>query len=296
MAYSFKRKDTSVEHGLKRIAAGQLNAGLKELEGSALSPEEKIHQARKRCKKMRALVRFVRESFDGYALENEAYRDVARRLSGVRDTAAGLEVLDKLETRFASDLKAGALAPLRKALQAGHVERPAAEIEGLLDETRASFHDGLQRSKAWTLRDKGADAFAPSAARSYKQARKAMKAARRHRIAAAFHEWRKGAKYHWYHARLIKPVWPEVMSGFVHEASKLGEDLGEHHDLAVLKDRTDELLAKTEPAARELLQALASTRQRELETRAFRCGARLFAEDPDALAIRWARWWQAWRD
>lgn len=294
MAYSLRHSDKSVEHGVKRIADSQLKTGLAELEDNSLSDEEKVHQARKRCKKMRGLVRLVRGSLDSYREENETYRDAARTLSGTRDTAASLEALDALEARYAEELKVAALSPLRKALEEDHVDLDRAHVEDCLAGMRVTFREGLARSEDWTLADKGAEAFSAGTSKTYKRARKAMRAARKHDTAQRFHEWRKRVKYHWYHTRLMKRVWPEVMKGYAKEAKQLADLLGDHHDLAVLKDRAPDLLDSDHGDTLELFEALASTRQRELAEEAFVIGGKLFAEETECFSKRWSCWWRVW--
>ncbi len=86
MAYRIKKGDKSVQAGLRRIADEQIGRALGEIDDDDLDFAEKVHQVRKRCKKLRGLIRLVRPAFDDYSAENGAFRDAAQMLSGVRDT------------------------------------------------------------------------------------------------------------------------------------------------------------------------------------------------------------------
>lgn len=48
------------------------------------------------------------------------------------------------------------------------------------------------------------------------------------------HSLRKRIKYHWYHLRLLKDIWPSAMKPLLRQADSIADRLGEDHDLAVL--------------------------------------------------------------
>lgn len=294
MAYSFKVTDESIDAGLRRIASSQLETGLAEIRDEALTLAERVHQARKRCKKLRGLIRLVRPVFPAYADENALFRDAARMLSPIRDASAMLESLDALETLHEDQLRKAALNPLRKALEDRHRAIDTSEAEERLSDMRLVFREALDRVEDWSLDTNGPAAFAPGVAKSYKRARKAMKQARRSGTAEDFHDWRKRVKYHWYHTRLMKKVWPPVMREYAEQAELLSGDLGEHHDLAVLRAAAPGLAGASRESG-QLLDALASARQETLEAAALDRGRKLLAEKPSEVAERWQSWWQSAR-
>jgi hypothetical protein len=76
----------------------------------------------------------------------------------------------------------------------------------------------------------------------------------------------------------------------------LADQLGQHHDLAVLRD----VLARRphdlgNVGEIEVLSGLAKQRQAAIEIEAFTAGAKLFAERPAALTRRWFAYWEVWR-
>ena len=84
-----------------------------------------------------------------------------------------------------------------------------------------------------------------------------------------FHEWRKRVKYHWYHLRLLRELWPAPMKALAAEAKQLADLLGDDHDLAVLREtlvhERDDLGDQEEIDA---LLALAQRRQDQLRAQA----------------------------
>jgi hypothetical protein len=113
----------------------------------------------------------------------------------------------------------------------------------------------------------------------------------------SFHEWRKRAKYHWYHMRLISSIWEGPMNARQGEADRISDYLGDDHDLSILRET---LLRRPDQFGGEdvvqTMIGLIAQRQVELRTRANSSGARIFAEKPKRLAERLGRYWDAWAD
>ncbi|HKN40971.1 MAG TPA: CHAD domain-containing protein [Acidimicrobiia bacterium] len=90
-----------IPKAVRKATEKQLRKIVAALTGQAgLDPDEAAHDARKRAKKLRALLRLVRPELgdDVYRRENRALRDAARRLSPVRDAWVLVETLDGLVT------------------------------------------------------------------------------------------------------------------------------------------------------------------------------------------------------
>ncbi len=296
MSYSFDRSDRGVEPGLRRIALGQIDRALEESLDDDLPMAERVHRVRKRCKKLRGLIRIVRPVFPDYDAENAAFRDAARRLSDIRDAAALVETCDALTERFSDRLSRDAFAPFRDALARDARDREAGhDVEDRLDRSREDLRAARERSAGWVLETEGPEAVAMGARKTFARARKAMEAAREEPGATRMHDWRKRVKYHWYHMRLLKKASP-ILAAQADVADDLAESLGQHHDThvleAALENRADEIAEDGAEALRGLLIARRDT----LEARCFEAGARLFSERPKGLSRRISGYWCAWQD
>ncbi|HEX6986240.1 MAG TPA: CHAD domain-containing protein, partial [Planctomycetaceae bacterium] len=96
MPYRLKRKE-SVADGVARAAREEAEKALAAVTGGGRPADERIHDARTRCKKLRGLLRLVRPHLgDLYREENARLRDAARPLSAVRDAAVVLKAFDEL--------------------------------------------------------------------------------------------------------------------------------------------------------------------------------------------------------
>jgi len=286
--------DEELEEGLPRIAIEQMDRAIAELEGEAEDRAEAVHQLRKRCKKIRGLVRLFRGSLgDIYSQENAWFRDLARRFSGARDAEAMLECLDKLCNSFSEDLGSDPFATVRHALieRKSEVKEDADLPERMLDAV-AGLRDAHARVLGWHLDSDGFAAVEGGLSRTYRRARKAMHAAYDAPSPERFHEWRKRVKYHWYHLRLLRDVWPVPMKALAAETKQLADLLGDDHDLAVLQDT----LLEDHPGNRveiEALLKLAQKRQAQFKAAAQTQGWRLFTAKPKVLCGQLSACWQA---
>lgn len=296
MAYEFKRNDRTVQTAVRRIARREIEKTLDAMEDGARG--DRIHAARKSCKKLRGLIRLVRPAFPAYARENEALRDAARLLSGPRDAAVLIETYDAIMDAFDDEIDRPAMGRIRHGLTLELKDKRAEEA--LRDRTelfRQNMRAVLERAPGWKVTQGGFDGLSDGLAKTLHRARKALEAAQADPDAASMHEWRKRVKYHWYHARLLEPCFPEVLRGHRKAAKRLADLLGDHHDLSVFAERLSKDADGLGAAeSRDLAIGLARRRQASIEAEAFPLGSRLFAEKPKALSRRWDRWWTIWRD
>lgn len=275
MSYSIAH-DESVDAAIRRIAEEQIVRAREQLTDQKLPREKRVHEARKRFKEMRALLRLVREPLgDAFAVENAAFRDIGRELAATRDADAVLEALDALELPRALRNR------VRRRLRA-HESEPA-PLPELIERTLAQLAEAQSRIALWPAIDDSFGTLRPGLLRTYREGRAAMKSA----VAAEeLHEWRKHVKTHWYHVLLLRETWPGMAKALAAELHDLSDALGHHHDLDVLRERAGDVP--------ELVAAV-EERQRKLEDEARELGARIFAEKPDAWLARMRNVWKTWR-
>jgi CHAD domain-containing protein len=292
MGYRFRHDDESVEAGFRRIAAEQLKRAVASLEDDG-ALHAGVHDARKRIKKVRGLLRLVRPGFARFAAENATLRDAARTLSGLRDHAAMIEALDRLAARYPERVEAERMGPLRAELESRRNEAAGAnDLADRIAAFREVLRDTRDRAEGWRLKAGGWKALGPGLALIYGQGREAMAVAHKTGRGEDFHTFRKRVKDHGYHARLLSPVWPVLMEPYAALVDDLGELLGEQHDLVALAPVVAG--SALDPAARAELEELIVAERRRLEARALVIGARVYAEKPKAMARRLGAWWAAW--
>ena len=295
MGFRFEAEDADLAAGMRRIAAEEVARAEAELADPALPTDRKIHQARKRTKRLRGLLRLLRPAFPAYRAEAAHLRNAARGLSRLRDRDVMIATHDALMAATGADRRR--YAPVRAHLtrarnRVAAQADPEAALATYMDEMRAL----AARAPGWRLEGKDRKALRAGLERTWARARKAMKAARRHDDIEHLHEWRKRVKDHWYQARLLTPVDPDALKDQAGAAGDLGELLGDIHDLDVYRAHLEGPEATgLDPARRAELAALATDRIAALEREAIALGKRLFAPRPEALARDWTAKWKAWR-
>lgn len=289
------------------------------------SGERTVHETRKALKRLRALLVLLRAELGAkrYARENAALRDCGRRLAGARDAEVMLGTLDSLVRRDPARFKRSrAVRTLRAQLLA---ERDAAAAHAIHDaRVRSEVVIELRAVRArvvrWELRERGFRLLAPGLEGIYERGRGRMRVARRRAAAErpgeerrrrrrgrgarkgkrakrgqsveALHIWRKRVKELRYAAETLdrggkayKPV-----RRVARRADRLGEILGEEHDLALLEARMRDKRSRPffagERKVRKRLLALIAARRRKLRKRALREGEHLYRRPPRRFVRR----------
>jgi CHAD domain-containing protein len=294
MAYRFSLK-RGVSDNARRIALEQIERARARCD-VVENPETLTHDLRKYCKKLRGLARLVRSELERqgrYADDNAFFRDTAERLGAMRDAEAMIETYDKLLVRYAAEIERGRVAPVRSSLtrlaqrvsEGAGQAKPLAEFRSRLDEAEA-------RVMAWRFANDDFEGIRNGLVTTYRSGRRAMKTAFAEPTGETLHEWRKFAKYHWYHLRLLEQLWRDDLKPRRRAARELTEILGDHHDLGLLRAHLAGKLATGNRPA-ETIAALIDRRAGELVDEARVLGKRLYAAKPRALGAEMARLWQA---
>ncbi len=291
--------DEPVEAAVRRIGCEQVEDALDWIDAAADDVETAVHEVRKTCKKVRGLARLVRPGLgDAYREENAWFRDTARRLSGVRDLHVMGRTFDGVCERFSGEHDCARFAPIRERLVERHAGScpDAEQARAMLSETRPALAGARERIARWRIPDDGFAALEPGLRLTYRRGRRAMAAVAGRPTVERVHEWRKRAKYHWYHLRLLGGCWRPVMDAWRNEADALSEALGDAHDCAVLRRAlaTDVELVQSSHGLADLLR-LIDCRYDELIATALEYGERLYAERPRRLTERLGCYWRAWR-
>lgn len=296
MAYQFEA-DENADAGVRRIVRERIDDAMKQLARTGAKQHKGIHEARKRCKEIRAVLRLARRPLGAhYRGENEAFRDVARGLASSRDAQAVVEAWDALRERFDErlatdgDVIRQGLVARRDALLA-----EAGDIGASLESAQEALSQARARIAEWP-EISGFSDLAAGAARCYRRGEARLRDAQRGPSIDVLHEWRKRVKDYWYHTCLLRGVWTGVMTAWQRELKTLSDCLGDDHDLMVLRSA---LLAEPERYGGEdrltVPLMCMGQRQEELRAEAFRLGRRLYSESPEAYQRRLAEWWDLWR-
>ena len=301
MGYRFEHDET-VGDAFRRIARTQSDKALDEVGSAAANPadEEAIHDCRKRCKKIRGLIRLVRPALDQatYRAANEAFRDAAP--AGCRGCVDAQALLATFDSVVAAPSEPPRLDDF-ESVRAELVRRAGAEPAG--DDAARRRSSGPATSSAPGTTWSSTPIFMPTAgarfegglAQTYRRGRDALEVVYDDPTPDNFHELRKRAKYSWYHLRLLGPSAPAILDPLAKQFERLAEGLGDAHDLAVLRVQLDDDPDSfggeaTVHAALELLDQ----HREKLEHDGVSLAEQLYAEPPKPFARRLERYWDTW--
>ena len=289
----------TVEDGIKRIVHEQIEQAIKEIDSPRMKRSDAIHEVRKRCKRIRAVLRLVRPQFEKtYQFENVWFRDAAKGLAELRDAEAIIETYDSLLDKFGDQIDRRAFAPVRRAftLRQKKISEESGDVKQKLKKLRGRMNKAAGRIAGWKLKVAEFPGIEAGLVATYLRARKTMAAAYDEPTAANFHEWRKQAKYHDFHMRLLSGLWEPVMASLAKETAALSDSLGDDHNLEVLHQT---LLKSPKHYGKkrdiQVLLGLIDRRSAELRVEANTIGTRIFAEKPSAFGRRFRGYWEAWR-
>lgn len=270
-----------------------------------------VHQARKSMKRLRALLRLVRFEIGerAYDYENEALRETARLISGVRSAAVSVEAVNEVLGLYGGLLAQGTFDELvhNLELRRDRTEERVMSDPEIIPRVVEDLEKAHLRFSSWpTAPDARAvygvgirdsyEAVGPGLHHTYRRGRREMVTAYHQPRPVHFHLWRKRVKYLRHQFEILTPLWPEVMLGMALVFERIGDLLGEDHDLAdVLRLVTDRPDICSSPVERSLLTALAQQRRSDLQTASRILGRRVFAESPDSLTARVEAYWESAR-
>ncbi|MGH6951212.1 MAG: CHAD domain-containing protein [Vitreimonas sp.] len=247
----------------------ELRAAMDELEASRGEPRA-VHRCRVRVKRARALARVGSAGAPGLAdVFNDTARGVMRTMAPARDLAALAETARTM-SRKTKPRGGAALDRVAESLEAVRVASPALNMEA----TRAGLKDLLALAMVWP--EASARQIKRGAERVVRRARRARRRGFKAKHAGPRHEWRKREKDRFYAVLLLDDAWPCARRRKL--GQRLGETLGEEHDVRLLLDRIEAApsLAGEDKAPQRAVKAL-RRRCKRLARRADRIGWRLHA-------------------
>jgi CHAD domain-containing protein len=271
----------TIGNGLTRIARATLDRAVEHL---AESPAG-VHNARKRFKEIRAVLRLGRYAIESrFAEIDPVIRDAGNELSASRDADARLATIASLRACARDRAERQALSRIRRILTAG--QGAALDIAGVVQR--------LSATRPLLVFDGGPESLERGLRRTYRDGRRQARIARSERTPVAIHAWRKQVKYLWYQSQVLAPVWPEVLKPHVAALDDLSHLLGEHHDLFALVTLVGEDRKRFGVTTAQRVATVVTRRTEEIEPAAFRLSGHVFAESPRGWSARLVQYWRAW--
>lgn len=294
MAFRLK-KSVPVTDDVRRIVLRQLEVAISELHtvGDPQS-DDAVHDARRRIKKIRAIIRLVRPALDkSYRAVDDDLRTVARMLAPVADGRGIIETLDEIGRRYGKAIPPRTLNAARAGVvrHGARADRETAE-RGVLEVAADTLRSERKRVKHWHMTAQGFRAIGPGLEESYRRARRMMILAWSKPKPSHFHTWRRYVKDHWFHVRLLEGRCGNHLVGYERRIEALDGVLGEYHNVVLLRDvLVSDVHLPREETARCL--RIFARYQRLLRRHAELLGVRIYTEPPRRFVRRVRHLWRA---
>lgn len=274
-----------LDEGLTRIAGETVDRAVEHLTDDTANTATRVHETRKRCKEIRAVLRLGRYGLNGdFGVLNASFRDVGRELAASREADALLVIVKSLRPATRDPLEWRALTHVSDLLADQRSEEDI-DFAALAKRLPAVSFDGDGDRAGW---------FKRGLRRVYRNGRRALGEARDAPDAASIHEWRKRVKDLWYVTQIVAPAWPEMMDPRVELLHDLSRLLGDHHDVWQLHTHVAENRNRFGKVTTLRIAAVAERRLAEIEGEVFEKGAIAYDEPPRDWSRRIADAWRAW--
>lgn len=231
MEYTFRTGETPGQ-AVARVASEQLELGIADLVEGSQPVALRVHEFRKRCKKLRALLRLSRKRFPGSKARARRFGELGRELCVARDARIMADLAAMLLGETGSGTAAGE-SPVALYFRE-HCEAEEAAVSTLLPGIAGEVRSALDDVATWELESVTIETLMAGFSRTLAQARKAFAAARSAGTPEAFHDLRKRCKDHWYHLCLLAPMLPQRLKPRRNKFDRLCNTLGLSQDCSVL--------------------------------------------------------------
>ena len=286
MAYRILRNE-SAESEIRRVLLEQTTQARRLLASWHKEPAARIHRARQTFKRIRAALRALRPAAPYvYSVENRFYRDVARRLSHLRDADAMVEATRVLADRVWEPRSRESLIILQRGLRqhaSADVHNSMTSIQDQIGLACAELRKAESRMARLPIEGLRRRDLKAGARRSFDRAARDYRLVTESPGSELFHDWRKHVKYAYYQTRLMRQVMPRWSRQYRSSFRELAQLLGHGQDLVVLdaflRDQPDDLGIDLHL---QRLRNVIQDAERDLRQRALALGAQAF--DGDAVS------------
>jgi CHAD domain-containing protein len=294
MAYRLKRRKP-VDSDLVRIVRKEFEKAQACLNGNADGhTEDAIHEARKGVKKIRAVLRLVRDELgQDYDAQNGELRQLAHQLSSLRDVDATAEMFDAMRHHYSRIVTPSIAAPVREAFLRRKRTATARLHPDRLMPRAARTLDQLASMTTKAIR-RVADRSSTRAGvlQGYRRARKAMAEVRANPDDTQFHAWRRRVKDHEYQVRLLEGLSAPARAR-AQRLNRLETWLGDDHNLVLMRTTILDAPAQFgDTRTTAIVLGCAERYQAVLRRKAFKLGDRLFTTRPRNFRRSIDRWLQ----
>jgi CHAD domain-containing protein len=255
MDYQFNNNEPC-EVQIRNVLVQQTGSAVALLDHYEQDPLASVHQTRQHFKRIRSLLRLVRNTDPYvYAIENRLFRDEGRRLSPIRDDDAIGLLLDTLLAEHSNE-HPHELAIL-ESLIAADIERDKRQNAGtyrsIVYAILEELEYALKRYAVLELRPISTAEVLAVLEQTLHEAREAYRVACLEDTADHFHSWRKQMKHATHQLRLCAELPHGHAADYADDFKIVADTLGRHQDLSIMLERLEPIIDNS-PAHASVMQ------------------------------------------
>ncbi len=291
----------SVAENIRRILNGQIDRIAEHCPDSGEEDiHSSVHEIRKCCKRIRAVLRLVRDEigYSAYYRENVFYRDLSRRLSAMRSFNVLVNSTQILQSDLSDTIPVSSFEPLIGTLTSRRnkmFERLVIQ-ENMMQYIRRQAEGSRARIGDLSLIRDDFGAFQEGLRRVYRQGRKFRDISRQSPTPHNLHQLRKKMKYLWYQMLILQPIFPPMLEVYTDTLDRIGENLGNIHDFSELQLFLKENHGILENRMQTTLTDACEAKKASILGKTWNDIDTIYGEKPKELARRFAWYWRVYRN
>jgi len=295
MGYLIKEQK-SIKKEIKSILNEELDGIEQHLQATTLK-HKAIHETRKSFKRIRALLRLIRGTIGEkrFVEENNYYRDIARKISAIRDVQALLEAWKDLKEYAPEDIPDETYQQVHDFLM--HRRRQASyqilQKNRAMDEALEQVRSHRQKAIDLPFSGNGLNILAPGLKKVSGKGTKRLKLVKSTPSMEHIHDWRKRVKYLLHHIQLLSICWKEMMDTYAGEIKTLSDHLGLWRDLGLLENCLAQSQEIKPHIDMPVISAMITSYQLKLLHASLSLGEKIYQEKPDNFMQRIHGYWES---
>jgi CHAD domain-containing protein len=260
-------------------------------------PHTAIHEIRKTIKRIRALLKMIRDEtgYSQYFRENRFYRDLARRMAPVRDRYVLLQSVRSLEAHNPGLFDKLEVKPIQDQLKA-RVETEMSIFKGRVGGFERLTDDLKQargRLDHFIQLRNGFDSIRKGMKRVYRKGLRSQGRLEDETSMAELHEYRKCCRYLQFQVEMIHPIYPRLLKAYATSIDHHTEQLGTIRDLQRLECILHQSSGSLSPNSLSKLQKVIEAQCSDTMAGLFGKSRLIFPESPAAFMKRIRSYWNA---
>jgi CHAD domain-containing protein len=255
-----------------------------------------VHETRRTTRRIRAVLQMIRDEigYSNYYRENIFYRDLARRISPLRDHYVLQRTIAGFHHEFPEEFPESEVMAIGDSLN--HLLeddiRHFTDRWGGFDRIREELDKAAGRVDHYCRLRNGFVSVRKGVCRVYKRGYKYPRILQESFSKEQFHEYRKSTKYLLYQMELIRPAYPKMITAYAGTINKHAEMIGNTRDYERLERYILAGMGSRHLDAnrRRMVKGIQNRRE-ELMQKIYSGANRIYAEKPSGFVKRLGTYW-----